>query len=82
MLFKRAEQYANEYRAHEREEIRMKRLARHNGELYVPAQPKVYFVIRIRGCVCFSGVRGPCKIGVLPSCWVHDRSDCVQAGPG
>ena len=51
MLFKRAEQYANEYRSHEREEIRMKRLARHNGELYVPAQPKVYFVIRIRGCV-------------------------------
>jgi len=49
VLFKRAEQYANEYRSHEREEIRMKRLARHNGELYVPAQPKVYFVIRIRG---------------------------------
>jgi len=49
VLFKRAETYANEYRTREREEIRLKRLAKHNGEYYVPAQPKVFFVIRLRG---------------------------------
>jgi len=48
-LFKRAELYVNEYRAKEREEIRLKRAAKAKGEYYVPAQPKVYFVIRLRG---------------------------------
>ena len=31
------------------EEIRLKRAARTAGDFYVPAQPKVYFVIRIGG---------------------------------
>ncbi|KAG5219993.1 60S ribosomal protein [Salix suchowensis] len=39
VVFKRAETY----------EIRLKRAARTSGDFYVPAQPKVYFVIRIRG---------------------------------
>ncbi len=41
-----------EYQAKEKEEIRLKRAARTAGDFYVPAQPKVYFVVRIRGCVC------------------------------
>ena len=40
-----------EYLAAEKEEIRLKRAARAAGDFYVPAQAKVYFVIRIRGCV-------------------------------
>lgn len=41
----------NEYRKKEREEIRLRRVAKSSGEFYVPAQPKVYFVIRLKGCV-------------------------------
>lgn len=51
MIFKRAEQYVNDYKKQEREEIRLKRQAKANGDFYVPAQPKVYFVMRIKGCV-------------------------------
>lgn len=49
VIFKRAESYVKEYLAQEREEIRLKRAARESGDFYVPAQPKVYFVVRIRG---------------------------------
>jgi large subunit ribosomal protein L7e len=49
VIFKRAEQYVKEYLAKEKEEIRLKRAARTAGDFYVPAQPKVYFVVRIRG---------------------------------
>lgn len=38
-----------EYLAKEREEIRLKRAARASGDFYVPAESKIYFVIRIRG---------------------------------
>ena len=38
-----------EYLAKEKEEIRLKRAARAAGNFYVPAQAKVYFVVRIRG---------------------------------
>jgi len=38
-----------EYLSKEKEEIRLKRAARASGDFYVSAQPKVYFVIRIRG---------------------------------
>ena len=38
-----------EYLAKEREEIRLKRAARTAGDFYVPAEPKVYFVVSIRG---------------------------------
>jgi len=51
VIFKRAESYVKEYLSKEREEIRLKRAARTSGDFYVPAQPKVLFVIRIRGSV-------------------------------
>ncbi|KAF7799635.1 hypothetical protein EIP86_010873 [Pleurotus ostreatoroseus] len=49
VIFKRAEKYVKEYLSGEKEEIRLKRAARAAGDFYVPAQAKVYFVIRIRG---------------------------------
>ncbi|GAA6048347.1 hypothetical protein JCM3770_000961 [Rhodotorula araucariae] len=49
VIFKRAEQYVNEYNKKEREEIRLRRQAKANGDFYVPAQPKVYFVMRTKG---------------------------------
>ncbi|KAI0054154.1 60S ribosomal protein L7 [Auriscalpium vulgare] len=49
VVFKRAEKYVKEYVTKEKEEIRLKRAARASGDFYVPAQPKVYFVVRIRG---------------------------------
>ncbi|KAF9053191.1 ribosomal protein L30, ferredoxin-like fold domain-containing protein [Panaeolus papilionaceus] len=49
VIFKRAEQYVKEYLSKEKEEVRLKRAARTAGDFYVPAEPKVYFVIRIRG---------------------------------
>ncbi|KAH8826990.1 60S ribosomal protein L7 [Flagelloscypha sp. PMI_526] len=49
VIFKRAESYVKEYQTAEKEEIRLKRAARASGDFYVPAQPKVYFVVRIRG---------------------------------
>ena len=49
VIFKRAESYVKEYLAKQKEEIRLKREARAAGDYYVPAQAKVYFVVRIRG---------------------------------
>ncbi|TIB78562.1 hypothetical protein E3Q23_00784 [Wallemia mellicola] len=49
VIFKRAEQYVKEYRVREAEEVRLKRVARANGDFYVPPQSKVYFAIRLRG---------------------------------
>lgn len=49
VIFKRAESYVKEYLSQEKEEIRLKRAARAASDFYVPAQAKVYFVIRIRG---------------------------------
>ncbi|EGG06778.1 uncharacterized protein MELLADRAFT_106248 [Melampsora larici-populina 98AG31] len=49
VVFKRAEQYVNEYRRAEREQIRLRRVAKAAGDFYVPAEPKVYFVVRLRG---------------------------------
>jgi len=48
-IFKRAEQYVKEYRQKERDEIRLARQAKNKGNYYVPAEPKLAFVIRIRG---------------------------------
>ena len=42
-----------EYLEKEKDEVRMRRAARTAGDFYVPAEPKVYFVIRIRGSVVF-----------------------------
>ncbi|RUP49606.1 ribosomal protein L30, ferredoxin-like fold domain-containing protein [Jimgerdemannia flammicorona] len=49
VIFKRADQYVREYRAKERDEIRLRRQAKSAGNFYVPAQPKLVFVIRIKG---------------------------------
>ena len=51
VIFKRAEQYVKEYVYQEQDLIRMKREARAKGSFYVPAEPKLMVVIRIRG-VC------------------------------
>eukprot|EP01133_Synstelium_polycarpum_P016791 gene16791-19969_t len=47
--FKRAEKYVREYRQKEREQIRLRRVAKNTGTFYVPPEAKVAFVIRIRG---------------------------------
>jgi len=49
LIFKRAEAYVKEYREREREEIRLKREAKKDGNFYVPEEAKLAFVIRIRG---------------------------------
>ncbi|XP_061614722.1 60S ribosomal protein L7 [Phyllopteryx taeniolatus] len=49
VIFKRAEKYHKEYREMYRREIRLSRTARKVGNYYVPAEPKLAFVIRIRG---------------------------------
>ncbi|KAI8605386.1 60S ribosomal protein L7 [Dissophora ornata] len=49
VIFKRADQYVREYRAKERDEIRLRRQAKAAGSFYVSAQPKLAFVIRIKG---------------------------------
>lgn len=49
VIFKRAEQYVKEYKAAEREQIRLRRLAKSQGDFFVPSQPRVAFVIRLRG---------------------------------
>jgi large subunit ribosomal protein L7e len=48
-IFKRAESYVKEYRDAEREGIRLRRVAKAEGSLYVPAEPKLAFVVRIKG---------------------------------
>ena len=47
--FKRAEKYAKEYRVAQKNEVRMKRLARNSGSFYLEPEAKLAFVIRIRG---------------------------------
>ncbi|XP_013857786.1 large ribosomal subunit protein uL30 [Austrofundulus limnaeus] len=49
LIFKRAEKYHKEYRQMHRREIRLARMARKVGNFYVPPEPKLAFVIRIRG---------------------------------
>ncbi|KAM3860203.1 large ribosomal subunit protein uL30 [Diretmus argenteus] len=49
LIYKRAEKYHKEYREMYRREIRMGRTARKVGNYYVPAEPKLAFVVRIRG---------------------------------
>merc|ERR1711973_759121 len=48
-IFKRAEKYVKEYRDAERDELRLRREAKKEGNFYVPAEPKLAFVMRIRG---------------------------------
>ncbi|MEE6463730.1 hypothetical protein FKM82_006036 [Ascaphus truei] len=49
LIYKRAESYYKEYRQMYRREVRLSRMARKAGNYYVPAEPKLAFVIRIRG---------------------------------
>ncbi|KAK8192597.1 60S ribosomal protein L7 [Zalaria obscura] len=48
-IFKRAESYVKEYRDQEREKIRLTRVAKQEGSLYIPSEPKLAFVVRIKG---------------------------------
>lgn len=47
--FKRAEKYVKEYLTAEKDSIRLAKQARLHGNFYVPSEPKVAFVMRIRG---------------------------------
>uniref|UniRef100_U3ID73 Large ribosomal subunit protein uL30 n=2 Tax=Anas TaxID=8835 RepID=U3ID73_ANAPP len=49
VIYEKAKAYHKEYRHMYRQEIRMARMARKAGNYYVPAEPKLAFVIRIRG---------------------------------
>jgi len=49
LIYKRAQKYAVEYHKAERNEIRLKRVARSTGSFYVPEEPKLAIVIRLRG---------------------------------
>merc|ERR1712113_1293471 len=48
-IFKRAEKYVKEYQNRERDELRLAREAKKEGNYYVPDQPRLALVIRIRG---------------------------------
>ena len=50
-FYERAEKYAAEYAATEKEAIENRRKAKASGGFYVPAEPKVALVIRIRGII-------------------------------
>uniref|UniRef100_A0A2K5EQ87 Large ribosomal subunit protein uL30 n=1 Tax=Aotus nancymaae TaxID=37293 RepID=A0A2K5EQ87_AOTNA len=49
LIYEKAKHYHKEYRQMYRTETRMARMARKAGNFYVPAEPKLAFVIRIRG---------------------------------
>ncbi|KAL6659105.1 hypothetical protein ACP70R_003145 [Stipagrostis hirtigluma subsp. patula] len=49
IVFARAKQYAQEYDAQEKELVQLKREARMKGGFYVDPEPKLLFVVRIRG---------------------------------
>ncbi|XP_012662539.1 60S ribosomal protein L7-like [Otolemur garnettii] len=49
VIYEKAKHYHTEYRQMYRTENRMTRMARKAGNFYVPAEPKLAFVIRIRG---------------------------------
>jgi len=47
--FKRAEAYINEYREQQQSLVQLKRAARKSGTFYVEPEPKLMFVMRLRG---------------------------------
>jgi large subunit ribosomal protein L7e len=49
VIFTRAEKYIKEYRDADRERIRLSREAKKSDSLYVPAESKLAFVVRIKG---------------------------------
>ncbi|KAF1806688.1 ribosomal protein L30, ferredoxin-like fold domain-containing protein [Mucor lusitanicus] len=48
-IFKKADAYIKEYRQRENDDLRLRRLAKSQGNYYIPAQPQLLFVIRISG---------------------------------
>jgi large subunit ribosomal protein L7e len=49
VIFKRAEKYVKEYKAKEKELVRLRRQAKNNGNFFVEDMPKVLLVVRVRG---------------------------------
>ncbi|XP_037675861.1 60S ribosomal protein L7-like [Choloepus didactylus] len=49
LIYEKAKHYHKEYRQMHRTEIQMPRMARKAGNVYVPAEPKLVFVNRVRG---------------------------------
>uniref|UniRef100_A0A2I3GJW3 Ribosomal protein L30 ferredoxin-like fold domain-containing protein n=1 Tax=Nomascus leucogenys TaxID=61853 RepID=A0A2I3GJW3_NOMLE len=54
LIYEKAKHYHKECRQLYRTEIQMPRMARKAGNFYVPAEPKLAFVFRIRGVNCVS----------------------------
>merc|ERR1712126_196605 len=52
--FKRAEKYAVYYRRLAAQEVRLRRIAKAEGCVHVPEQPKVAFVMRTKGINCMA----------------------------
>jgi hypothetical protein len=48
-MIQKAESYVAEYKALEDEAVNLRRAAKASGSYYVPAEPKLAFVVRIRG---------------------------------
>jgi len=48
-IYQRAEKYAAEYRAAEKNLVRLKRQAKNSNNFYIAPEPKVVFAIRVRG---------------------------------
>ena len=66
VIFKRAESYVKEYRDAEREKIRLARAARQEGNFYVEDEPKLVFVVRIKGYVQISTILAISDIYLIP----------------
>jgi ribosomal protein L30/L7E len=49
VIFQRAEKYVSQYRKIAADKVRVAKLAKKNGQVYVPPEAKVLFVIRVRG---------------------------------
>jgi len=49
VIFRRAEKYVSKYRKISASKISAQKAAKANGQVYVPAEAKVLFVVRIRG---------------------------------
>jgi len=48
-IFRRAESYVKSYRRQQRDLVRIKKMAKAQGNFYVPDEPRLAFVIRTRG---------------------------------
>ena len=66
-IYEKSKHYPKEYRQVYRTEIRMARMARKAGNFYVPVDPNVAFVIRIRDQWCEpKGPKGAAASSPLP----------------